>query len=163
MLYLVEATDDRWAWLCGEQPSPGDWLLPEGGVDDLPTLCHLRRAAQVLGKAGSPHSYLIVHDREIVGLCGYKHPPRADGSVEIGFGIAAARRNHGYATGALNLLLQQAAGDQSVRTVFAETDVDNLASQNVLRRNGFVRCGSRNDREEGNLIIWRTSAPDSLL
>src|SRR5579862_5199290 len=144
-LRLVEATDGDWAWLCGEGPNTGNWQAPEGGVDDPATLQCLRGTAQDVRDAGSPHSYLIVYGREIVGLCGYKHPPKPDGSVEIGFGIAATRRNRGHATGAVALLLQQAARDDAVQTVIAETHIDNLASQNVLRRNGFAERGNRVD------------------
>jgi RimJ/RimL family protein N-acetyltransferase len=159
VLRLVEATESDWAWLCVERPNDRDWLLPKDGVGDLAMLRLLRRITRDLRNAGSPHSYLIVHANEIVGLCGYKHQPRSDKTVEIGFGIAAARRNLGYATRAVALLLEQAARDESVRTVFAETHVDNLASKNVLRRNGFATCGRRFDREEGDLITWRAAIP----
>jgi RimJ/RimL family protein N-acetyltransferase len=160
MVHLLEATDDHWAWLCGEQPDPGDWLLPEGGVDALPILQYLRRATRDLRKAGSPHSYLIACGNEIVGLCGYKHAPRPDGSVEIGFGIAPARRKRGHAARAVALLLQKACGDRGVETVFAETHAENHASQSVLRRNGFTATGRRHDDAEGDMIIW--SAPAAL-
>jgi RimJ/RimL family protein N-acetyltransferase len=159
-LQLVEATDDHWAWLCGEQPRPGDLLLPEGGVDALPTLDNLRRLTCALRDAGSAHSYLIAYGNEIVGLCGYKHPPRPDGSVEIGFGIAPARRKSGYATRAVGLLLEKARADRGVKTIFAETHVDNHASQGVLRRNGFTVTGRRHDDAEGDMIVW--SVPTSL-
>ena len=143
MLCLVEAADAHWAWLCGEQPNPGHWLLPEGGLEGLPTLRMLRRISDKLRSAACRHSYLIAHGKELVGLCGYKHPSHCDKSVEIGFGIAAARRNCAYATSAVKLLLAQAAGDARVDAVLAETHVDNLASQCVLQRTGFVRRGTR--------------------
>ena len=132
-------------------------MLSEGGVDDLPTLRLLRRVAHDLTSAGSPHSYLIACGNEIVGLCGYKHPPRPDGSVEIGFGIAVARRNRGYATAAVALLLARARRDPCVATVVAETRTYNLASQSVLRRNGFAIWGGRSDDVEGELILWRAA------
>jgi RimJ/RimL family protein N-acetyltransferase len=161
MLHLVEATDDLWAWLCGEQPNPGDWLLPEGGVDASPTLQYLRRVTHDLRNAGSPYSYLVARENEIVGLCGYKHSPRPDGNVEIGFGIAPARRKCGYATRAVGLLLEKAREDRSVETILAETHVDNHASQSVLRPNGFTVTGRRHDDAEGEMIIWR--APTAML
>ena len=37
----------------------------------------------------------------------------------------------------------------------AETSVENRASQRVLERNGFVRCGERVDPEDGVLVAWR--------
>lgn len=149
----------------GFAANPGDWLVPDGGVDELTTLHKLRRAAQELRSAGSPHSYLIVHDKEVVGLCGYKHPPRLDGHVEIGFGIATSRRNRGHATRAVALLIEHARHDHGVGTVVAETRVDNVASQGVLRRNGFTMSAKRRDAEEGELIIWTipVSAPMNAL
>jgi len=164
MPHLVEATDDYWAWLCGERPT-GDWQLPEGGVDDPATLSDLWQVSRHLRSAGCPHSYLIVHGNEVVGLCGYKHTPQPDGSVEIGFGIAVARRNRGYATRAVALLLEQATRDENVCTVRAETHIGNFGSQRVLQRNGFAVRGTRHDDEEGDLLIWSaaTAKPEAGL
>jgi RimJ/RimL family protein N-acetyltransferase len=42
-----------------------------------------------------------------------------------------------------------------VALVSAETRVDNIASQRVLERNGFVQIGERVDAEDGPLICWQ--------
>jgi RimJ/RimL family protein N-acetyltransferase len=55
------------------------------------------------------------------------------------------------------LLIKQTEGDPRVHAVIAETHADNLPSQFVLRRNGFVECGTRSDSREGDLIRWRAA------
>jgi RimJ/RimL family protein N-acetyltransferase len=99
--------------------------------------------------------WMIVADGEVVGLCSYKDAPTADGSVEIGYGIAATRRRRGYATRAAAALLDVARQDAAVRTVLADTAVDNASSQRVLAKNGFQRVGTRTDPIDGELIVWR--------
>ena len=39
----------------------------------------------------------------------------------------------------------------------AETAVDNLASQRVLEKNGFVRTGVGSNDDDGDLVLWATS------
>lgn len=90
-----------------------------------------------------------------MGLCGYKGPADAGGTVEIGYGIAPSRRNRGHATGAVRDMLAYAARDLSVSIVVAATSVDNLASQVVLKRNGFLPSGVTNDPDDGELVWWR--------
>ena len=98
---------------------------------------------------------LIVHGDEVVGLCGYKRPPDNTKSVEIGYGIASTRRQMGYATKAISLLLEEAQTDTAVEIIVAETALTNPASQIVLERNGFTQVGIREDSEDGTLAMWR--------
>lgn len=64
-----------------------------------------------------------------------------DGSVEIGYGIDEAYRGQGYATEAVLAAVAWALEQPGVVRVEAETDADNHASQQVLRRCGFKECG----------------------
>ena len=97
----------------------------------------------------------MVADGELVGLCGYVRAPNTDGEVEIGYGVAASRRNLGHATRAVAAMLDVAAKDPKVKTVTAMTAVANIASHRTLERNGFIRVGTDFDPEDGELICWR--------
>jgi RimJ/RimL family protein N-acetyltransferase len=115
----------------------------------------LRRLVARLHDAGSEGHWLILNGDEVVGLCGYKSPPDDMRTVEIGYGIAPERRQKGYATKAISLLLKEARADHAVDKVLAETAVANPASRTVLERNGFTHVGIRQDAEDGLLDLWR--------
>ncbi len=153
---LVEALDAHYAWMLGDAPTPApDLRLAPGGVDTAETLGVLRAMNRRLQSSGSHGSWLVVVDQEVVGLCGYKRPADADGTVEIGYGIAECRRNCGHATRAVSAMLTFAGRDPAVATVVAATSVGNVASQTVLERNGFIKTGKSYDPDDGELIWWR--------
>lgn len=86
---------------------------------------------------------VLVDDREgpaLIGSCGYKGPPDALGTVEIGYGIVSDRRRRGYATEAARALVERAFADARVRRVIAETLPELVGSIGVLGRCGFRRC-----------------------
>ncbi len=134
--------------LAGEGTHDG-LRLPDGGVDHPAVLTYLRKLA---GECGS---WLVVDGGEVVGLCGHKHAPTAAGAVEIGYGIVASRRGQGLATAAMAAMLDIASKDLRIRHLTAETAADNIASQRVLEKNGFVRVGTRVDPEDGALVLWQ--------
>ncbi|HEY0396186.1 MAG TPA: GNAT family N-acetyltransferase [Candidatus Elarobacter sp.] len=155
---LVDASDDDFAALRrGETSLPGGLTVPPGGVDDPAVLTHVRAIAARLRAAGYERGHwLVVARGEVVGLIGFKDPP-ANGEVEIGYGIAAARRRRGHASHAVALVLETARRDAAIRAVVAETDAANRASQLVLEKNGFVRDGTRLDSSGGEVLRWRAS------
>ena len=154
---LLEATDAHFAWMLAGEGAFEGLHLPEGGVDRPGVLKYLRRVADDLRTHHGPGSWLVVADGAVAGLCGYKHGPAADGAVEIGYGIVAARRGQGLATRAVAEILRLAAGDARIRRLTAETAADNIASQRVLVANGFAQTGRRIDPEDGPLILWQAS------
>jgi len=76
-------------------------------------------------------------------LC-FKGEPCENGSVEIGYGIYPAYERKGYITEAVEVLCLWALNQKYVRSVRAETLLDNIASQRVLQKNGFVFLGNSN-------------------
>jgi RimJ/RimL family protein N-acetyltransferase len=74
----------------------------------------------------------------VVGGAGFHGEPDAEGIVEIGYGIAPEWQGQGIATTAVERLIAiaRAAG---ARRLVAGTDPDNVPSQRVLEKNGFVR------------------------
>jgi len=153
---LVEATDAHFAWMLGEAAAPDGLSLPPGGIDAPWVLRWTRRN---LARLGQPGSWLIVADGEVVGLCGHKTGPDAQGAVEIGYGVAAERRRQGHATRAVALAVQSARCDGRIRRLVAETALRNLPSQRVLEANGFVRTGTSVDDDEGDMIVWGLETP----
>jgi RimJ/RimL family protein N-acetyltransferase len=76
-------------------------------------------------------------------LC-FKGEPCENGSVEIGYGIYPVFERKGYITEAVEVLCLWALNQKYVRSVRAETAVENIASQRVLQKNGFVFKGTEN-------------------
>jgi RimJ/RimL family protein N-acetyltransferase len=76
--------------------------------------------------------------RTLIGSVGYKGPPSADGTVEVGYGIVNDHHRRGYATEAVRGLLVRAFSAASVRRVIAETLPELDGSIGVLRKCGFT-------------------------
>ena len=151
---LVEATDEHFAALISGA-APLGLTVPDGGVEMVEVLEMLRGLAQSVRQQIGPASWLIVADGEIVGLCSITKAFPTPGTIEIGYGLAQARRGRGHAAAAVAELLDWARSDKRIAAVAADTAVDNLPSQRVLERNGFTRIGGRIDAEDGPLICWR--------
>ncbi|HEX4081088.1 MAG TPA: GNAT family N-acetyltransferase [Rhizomicrobium sp.] len=154
---LIEATDEHFAWMLGEADGPNGLSLPPHGVDDPATLAMLRTVAASQRARRQRGIWLIVADGQVVGLCGFKEL-RKRGSVEIGFGIARTCRGRGHATQAVARLLIEAAADPETGALTAQTAISNSASLHALQNNGFLKVGTRDDSEDGELIMWCRSA-----
>lgn len=101
-----------------------------------------------------PAAWMMVEDREIVGLLSVTRLPRP-GEIHIGYGVAPTRQGRGVATRAVADLLAWARQDSRVTCVSAETGVANTASRLTLERNGFANVGNRVDDEDGAVICWQ--------
>jgi RimJ/RimL family protein N-acetyltransferase len=137
---------------------PAGYTLAPGGIEADDVMAMLRALAATVRERFEPAAWLIVEDGEVVGMCSLKNAPGDDGCVEIGYGIAPARRGVGAATRAVADVVAWACADARVGRVTAETAVDNFASHKVLERNGFARIGGRVDAEDGALICWELIA-----
>lgn len=96
--------------------------------------------------------WYVIGNGELVGTAGYKGPPGAAGTVEIGYSIIPVRRRRGFASAALRLLIRRAFADPRVTAMAGETLPGGEASQGVLRACGFVLGGSRVDPEDGEVL-----------
>jgi RimJ/RimL family protein N-acetyltransferase len=99
--------------------------------------------------------WLIVCDDVVAGMLGFKGPP-ARGAIEVGYGVVPSCQRRGIATAALGALLELLSPFEL--DVRAETAAWNVASQCVLRRNGFVECSRIATLDDGELIEWRRVA-----
>lgn len=92
--------------------------------------------------------------RTLIGSAGFKGPPTADGSVEIGYGIVTDRHRQGYATETVRGLLDFAFSQPNVTRVIAETLPELEASRGVLDKTGFRFIG---DGSEPGVIRYETT------
>lgn len=120
-------------------PGPQDrWAADYPFEGDVVAVGMMLRAARELGDP-RPFGYYRIDrlaDGLAVGGIGFKGAP-LDGRVEVGYGLAPSARGQGYAAEALTALLGLAAG-RGVRTVLADTEHGNVASQRTLERAGFT-------------------------
>ncbi len=93
----------------------------------------------------------------LVGSCGYKGAPSAEGMVEIGYEVARDFRGQGIATEITRLLVERAFQDTRVNTVQAHTLAERNASVRVLEKNRFVRIKEIHDDTDG--LIWQWQLP----
>ena len=89
----------------------------------------------------------------VVGRCGFKGPPNAEGMVEIAYGVAPNYQGRGYATEAATALVNYALKHENVRVVRAHTLPQANASTRVLTKCGFRKVGEVIDPEDG--LVWR--------
>jgi ribosomal-protein-alanine N-acetyltransferase len=90
----------------------------------------------------------------VVGSIGLFRPT-VEGTLEIGYGIAASRRGRGYATEATGVFARFALTAPGVHTVFADAEPANAASVRVLEKAGFRRWSA-----EGDTVRFRITGSD---
>jgi GNAT superfamily N-acetyltransferase len=89
-------------------------------------------------------------ERQMVADLCFVGEPNTDGEIEIGFGTYEHHQGHGYMTEAVTGMIKWVREQAEVKSIFAQTEMDNFASMSVLQKNGFVRLGS-----EEKLSSWR--------
>lgn len=154
---IIKATANDFAALVAGKAPDGFYLVPDSDIAPSGVLTMLAELAARIRDDFEPAAWMIVEGCEVVGLCSATRVPE-NGELHIGYGVAPTRQGRGIATRAIGDLLDWARNDPRLRCVAAETSIDNLASQRVLERNGFVRRGERLDREDGQLICWIAGA-----
>ena len=114
---------DRAVLIAGRDDEFHRWL-GAGSPDPRPTAC-------------------IVVDDEVVGWVDYdaEQPWLDAGAVNIGYSVFAEARGNGYATRAVQLLLDQLAAHTTFTTAHLLIDPANTRSLAVAARVGFVPAG----------------------
>lgn len=86
------------------------------------------------------HTLWVAIDRQknqFVAEAKFKGEPDETGSVEIGYGTYPALHRQGYMSEMVGGLVKWASQQPGVQRIVADTDVENVASQKVLMKNGF--------------------------
>jgi ribosomal-protein-alanine N-acetyltransferase len=101
--------------------------------------------------------YLIIHraDHCLIGSCGFKGGPTAEGTVEIGYEIADGYQGQGLATEAARMLVEHAFRHPEVAAVLAHTLAAENPSVGVLRKLGFQFVREKMDPDDGAVWEWR--------
>ena len=154
--------DADFAWLLGEAGRGDAITLCPGGIAPDAVLAMIRGVTSVVAATTArPVAWLIVDRDQAIGMVSFTKLGDT-GRYELGYGIAPAHRGRGVMTQAIAALLPIARADGH-RGLTAETSVDNPASQQVLRANGFMEVGARDDPEDGPLIIWAIDLTTKLV
>lgn len=90
-------------------------------------------------------------DKQIVGDLCFKGL-NSDGMVEIGYGIYPEFSGKGFMTEAVTAMAKWAMRQSDVSRVEAEIDPDNIASQKILLKSGFLPTGTIG--EEGPRYVY---------
>src|SRR5262245_8503040 len=108
---------------------------------------------------------LLRQPRTLIGVAGYKGPPTANATVEIGYGIVAEEQRRGYATEAARALVAHAFEIRTIDKVLAETLPELVASIGVLHKCGFHLIGAGSEpgviRFELARAEWQTQPQPS--
>jgi RimJ/RimL family protein N-acetyltransferase len=105
-------------------------------------------------RGGFGHFQVLRREDDVaIGDIGFHAPPDDLGEVSVGFGVVPLARGRGYATEALRTLLAWALVQPEVRSVHADTDLVNLASQRVL-----IGAGMRLASDEGDRKLYEIHA-----
>ncbi len=136
---------------------PDNW--PPDLYDREPMEFALRQLAEP-GMQGWSFWYLLAEQhggREVMGICGFKGRADAAGSVEIGYSVLSQYRNQGYASEAVERLVNWAFSHQNVVEVCAETLPHLQQSIRVMKKNGFVFTGEGSER---GVVRYAVQRPD---
>jgi ribosomal-protein-alanine N-acetyltransferase len=109
----------------------------DGFFDQFPERYRMLLADQ---QAGRSAFYVLIDDGKIVGR--FNLYDFADGIAEVGYRVAQRFAGSGVATSALRDLCRIAREQHGLRTLRAATSTENVASQRVLTKAGFVLTGS---------------------
>jgi [ribosomal protein S5]-alanine N-acetyltransferase len=131
-------------------PAPGQRWADGYPMDG--TLVAVAMQADLVRRGVERHGFvhyqvLLRDDDLVIGDVGFHAPPDELGEVSIGFGIVPAARHHGFAVEALRAVLEWALAQPEVRSVHADTDLVNLASQRVLLGAGMRLAADEGDRK----------------
>lgn len=99
-------------------------------------------------------SWLVIRksDDLIIGDAGFKGKPNSKREVEVGYGLLEQYWNMGYATEAVDGLIQWALATADVEKVVAETERDNIASIRVLEKVKLKKV-----KDTDLMVYWESS------
>ncbi len=93
---------------------------------------------------------IMPDDRVLIGSGGFVLGE--DGIPELGYSVLEEFQGQGYATEAVNVMINQVRKKTNIAGIKACTFPSLIASIRVLEKNGFVPAG--NGSEEGSIAFW---------
>ena len=146
---IVEEADDDFAKVYGVSLGGNKQVVREVVSQTLSLLRKAPRASEWGG-------YLVA-DRErsmVIGTCGFKHGPEANGTVEIAYFTFQEFEQQGYATAMAKELVKLALQSEDVREIIAHTLPERNASTWILEKAGLRLVGEIDDLEDGKVWRW---------
>jgi RimJ/RimL family protein N-acetyltransferase len=124
----------------GRQDTWADGFPREDDLDGLGMLLRAGDDQRDATQARPFGSMLIAEraSRSAIGSIGFYGPPDEEGQVTIGYGLVEQYRGRGLGTEALAALIAYCRTRPEVRTILADTEVQNKVSQRVLEKSGFT-------------------------
>jgi RimJ/RimL family protein N-acetyltransferase len=99
---------------------------------------------------------LFYHDSlNIIVGSGIYIRPLNERKVELGYSVVKSYEGKGFATAGVACLVKEVLICQKIELIIAQTSVDNIASERVLEKNGFLRNGQYEDEADGLLNLWK--------
>jgi ribosomal-protein-alanine N-acetyltransferase len=97
--------------------------------------------------------YFVLLDNEVVGVGGYKGAPKGN-TVEIAYGTVPKKEGKGYATKICEQLTILAFKEEPNIKVTARTLMEESASTQILKNNGYKFMGVVEDSDDGQVWEW---------
>jgi len=89
-------------------------------------------------------------DNSMVGDICFVGEPDPNGEIEIGYGTYEEFRGKGYMTEAVGRIVKWAKEQPKVKSIFASTTKENIASYSILEKNNFIHIGEVDD-----MLSWK--------
>ena len=90
----------------------------------------------------------------VIGGIGFSGFPQEDGKTMVGYGINTKYFGRGYASEALGALIDWGFRHGDLKSIIADTPIQNIGSQRVLSKNGFTETS-----RDIELIHWELYKP----
>lgn len=91
---------------------------------------------------------VLKEEQQFAGLCSFQRWNESAGSASMGYTIFPELWNRGIATEAATMLLEFGFDQVGLKLVYATCDPDNLSSQRVLEKCGFISAESSPECKE---------------
>jgi ribosomal-protein-alanine N-acetyltransferase len=91
---------------------------------------------------------------EVVGAAGFTGAPNVDGVVYVGYSVYPHHERKGYATEAVDGLIEWALACERVRSIRATIPPWNAPSLRVAEKVGMSHVGMAHDEEVGEVLVY---------
>lgn len=99
--------------------------------------------------------------RVVVGAAGFTGAPNPEGIVYVGYSVYPHHERKGYATEAVEALINWAVGWENVRSVRATIPPWNAPSLRVAEKLGMSHIALAHDDEVGEVMVWEMTFPET--
>lgn len=96
---------------------------------------------------------ILKSENKMVGDLCFVGEPNPEGEITIGYGLYESFRKQGFMAEAVKGIISWASQQPYVKSIIAETDIDNVDSSSILLKNNFVIIGADEMIYKWQLII----------